>query len=229
MWLYRLNFDMLGWLCGRYWRLSLAGRPDAIPSRGPVLLTANHQSFGDPWFISMAFPRHVRYLITDTWYYRSKTWKALFDAYNGIPLDSADPGATIDRVCRCLDAGDVVGIFPEGRISHDGRLQSFRSGVARIASRTGAPVIALGIRGSHRSLPRNRRLPRPARVTIHVDPPVTYAQVTGRSRPCKPGHVEFTDYLFRRTRDLCGDLEAEAHEPTAAGLRAALPGPSDEV
>jgi 1-acyl-sn-glycerol-3-phosphate acyltransferase len=228
MWLYRLNFDVLGWVMGRYWRLGLAGRADAIPRRGPILLTANHQSFMDPWFISMAFPRHVRYLITDTWYYRSKLWETVFDAYNGIPLDSATPGVTIDRICTRLEAGEVVGIFPEGRISHDGRLQEFRSGVARIASRTGVPVVALGIRGSFRSLPRTRRVPRPTRVTIHVDPPVTYAQVTGRSRPSKPGHAEFTDYLHRRTLDLSGELEAEVPAPAAPTLQAAVPRPSDD-
>lgn len=231
MLLYRLNFDVFGWLFGRYWRLSIRGHVDEIPARGPAIVTANHQSFGDPWFISAVFPRHVRYLITDNWFYKNRIWETVFRSYNGIPLDSENPNATIDTVCACLEAGDVVGIFPEGRISHDGKLQAFKSGTARIASRTGAPVIPLGIRGSFESLPRTTRIPRPRRITIHVGRPVTYEEITGRVRPCKPGHLEFIEHLHRETLRLAGQDEtaaAEARPSSASGLQPAIQRSSED-
>jgi len=222
MWLYRLNFDLLGGVFARYWRLRLRGAVDRVPVHGPVLVTSNHESFLDPWLISMVFPRRVRYLITSTWYYRSPVWEAFFRAYGGIPVADV-PSATIDAVHDRIVAGDVVGVFPEGKISHDGRIQPFKSGVARIASRTGAPVVPLGIRGSFESIPRTRRIPRPTRVEIHVGEPMTYAETTGFARPCRPGHLAFTNELFRRTRALAGQTSG-ADVATAAEESVPPPG-----
>lgn len=167
MWLYRFN-HVLGPVLGLYWRLGLQGRIESIPTRGPLIVAANHASYLDPWLIGMVFPRPVRYLITRQWYDRSNAWRAFFRAFGVEPIRMTSGAATVEAVCVLLDRGDVVGVFPEGRISQDGRVGRFRSGLAHIAARSGAPVLPVGIRGGYESLPRHARVPRPRRVTVHV-------------------------------------------------------------
>src|SRR5262249_34040197 len=138
------------------------------PPSGPLILVSNHSSFLDPWFIGMAFPRLVRYLIDSDWYAASPAYRALFRSFGTIPVRSKRPEETVVAVCQSLDREEAVGIFPEGSVSPDGRLRRFRTGILHIAARSGAPVLPLGIRGAFESLPRSKRLPRPSRVTIHV-------------------------------------------------------------
>lgn len=173
MWLYRLNKQLspLGWL---YWRLGLEGARDAIPREGPLILAPNHSSFFDPWFIGMAFPRPVRYLITHHWYYGGRVWQGLLRSGGAVPVKERDPRGTIELVCEHLGQGQVLGIFPEGRISHDGRVGKLQTGLARMAAKSAAPVMPVGVRGAYESLPRHRRLPRPSRVRVWLGEPIHF-------------------------------------------------------
>jgi 1-acyl-sn-glycerol-3-phosphate acyltransferase len=203
MWLYRLN-HALGPLIGLYWRLGLEGAVESIPRRGPLLLLSNHASFLDPWLIGMAFPRYIRYLITNRWYERSPLWKGVFRAFGTEPMQTGNPRATIEAVCRVLSRGEVTGIFPEGRISDDGRIQPFRAGATRIAALSGAPVLPLGIRGNYRSLPRHRRFPRPVRVRVHVGEPMVFPGSPTNGPPPRTESVAFQVELLREICRLAG-------------------------
>jgi 1-acyl-sn-glycerol-3-phosphate acyltransferase len=232
MWLYRLN-RLFGPVVGLYWRLGLHGAVDAIPSTGPLIVASNHASYLDPWFIGMTFPRPIRYLVTHRWYYKSPTWNAVFRAYGTEPVRADDPLATVEAVCKLLSDGTATGIFPEGRISHDGRLQRFRPGLAWIAARSGAPVVPIGIRGSFESLPRHRRLPGPVRVTVHVGNPMVYPGGPSEDRPSPEASQTFQDHVFREIARLAGQLESLEAPPArrlecrrdADGGAAPLPSP----
>jgi 1-acyl-sn-glycerol-3-phosphate acyltransferase len=204
MWLNVLNTRCLGSVFGVYWRLGMRGAVRAIPKRGPLIVAANHSSFLDPWFIAMRFPRTLRFLITDKWYYKNALWKELFRAYGAIPMRAGDPLGTIDIVCRNLDNGDAIVVFPEGRITYDGRMQRFRSGVARIAARSGVAVLPVGVRGAFRSLPRHRRFPRPTRVTVHVSEPIRFEGDAGRRKPALEEIRAFNETLFEKISRLTG-------------------------
>lgn len=173
MWLYRFNKQLypLGWV---YWRLGLEGAKDAIPRQGPLILAPNHSSFFDPWFIGMAFPRPVRYLINHQWYYRSRAWQGLFRSFGTVPVKQRDPRGTIEVVCEHLGQGQVFGIFPEGKISGDGRVGKLQTGLARMAAMSAAPVMPVGVRGAFESLPRHRRVPRPSRVRVWLGEPIHF-------------------------------------------------------
>ncbi len=198
MWLYTLNMR-LGPLVGLYWRLSLSGDVAAVPREGPLILAPNHSSFLDPWLVGMVFPRPVRFLMQRRWYDRSRLWNGLFRAYGTIPSEASGT-ATVSAVCRRLDAGDAVGVFPEGHISRTGKIQRFRPGLSLMAARSGAPVLPVGIRGGYESLPWNRRVPRPVRVTIHVGPPRVFP---GGPRSEPPTPAESREFLREVFREVC--------------------------
>jgi 1-acyl-sn-glycerol-3-phosphate acyltransferase len=157
----------------------------------------------------MAFPRPVHYLITRKWYDRSPAWRALFDAFGTEPVRAEDPAATVRAVCDLLARGAVVGIFPEGSISRTGHLRRFRSGIARIAAQSGAPVIPVGIRGAFESMPLHRAIPRPSRVRIHVGEPFAFPDAPLREDPGADAVCAFRDDVFERIRRL-SDQQVEA-------------------
>jgi 1-acyl-sn-glycerol-3-phosphate acyltransferase len=103
-----------------------------------------------------------------------------------------------------LDRGDCVGIFPEGKISPDGKIQRFRAGIALVAARSGAPVVPLGIRGAFDSIPRHRKLPRRGAITVHVGTPLRFADEPLTGRLPLRGLIEFRHRLYRTVVELSG-------------------------
>jgi len=188
MWLY-LTTCKLAPALRLYWDLRIEGPVHAVPQTGPLLVASNHVSFLDPWWIALKFPRPVRYLINRAWYDRSRAWRAFFDANGTLPVDADDPRATIAAVCRALEAGQAVAVFPEGGISPDGRLRKFRSGIARMAAQSGAPVVPLALVGAYDSLPRTRRVPRPGRIRIRIGEPRTFPG-SPRATPAEAGELQ---------------------------------------
>ena len=214
MWLNRMNVAA-GVVIGLYWRLGLDGPKRNIPREGPLIVAGNHSSFLDPWFISLSFPRRLSYLITHRWYYRSKLWEFLFRAWGTIPVKERDPRGTIEQLCERLSRGDVIGMFPEGKISYDGRIQKLQTGVARVAAASGAPVLPVGIRGAYESLPRSRRFPRPSRVRVVVGEPVLFPGAP-LERPGREAIEAFNAELMRQLTELSGkpaQVPAGAPEP----------------
>lgn len=196
-------------MIGAYWRLRLVGETRTIPSDGPAIVAANHASFLDPWWIGMSFPRPIRFLIARDWYERSAAWEGVFRAFGVIPVEEGSPRNTLEAIRSVLDRGEIVGVFPEGRISPDGRLQRFRSGVARIAERSGSPVVPIGLRGNFASLPKGRRLPRPVRVDVHVGAPMRMPTESADSTPANRRVRDFTEELRQRIAALSGGEDGE--------------------
>jgi 1-acyl-sn-glycerol-3-phosphate acyltransferase len=171
--------------------------PGAVPSKGPAIVVANHACFLDPWLFGVVtFPRVIHFLINHDWYNKSAPWRAFFDGHGVIPIEPKDPALTVEKVCNALGEGKVVGVFPEGRISYDGRIRRFRSGVARIAAVSGAPVIPVGVHGAYESLPRTKKFPRPRKVTVRVGAPLRYP-----GSPCQDPSL--SDLMKFRDRTFC--------------------------
>jgi 1-acyl-sn-glycerol-3-phosphate acyltransferase len=189
------------WPCTRlYWRLRLTGAVQAIPRRGPVLLVANLSSFLDPWLAAVVFPRPIRWLINDDWYHRSRPWNRLLRSVGVEPVRSQSPRATVEAVCHILGQGGVVGLFPEGQFSDDGRIGPFLRGHCYVAAKSGAPLLPLGIRGSFASLPRDRRFPKPVRITMEVGEPLFFP---GSPHKGAPPRSESRWFHERIIRDVC--------------------------
>jgi 1-acyl-sn-glycerol-3-phosphate acyltransferase len=133
-----------------FYRLDKSGL-DNIPGKGPAVLVCNHVSFVDPLVLLAASPRPIRFVM-DHRIFRTPIISFVFRTGKAIPIASAkeDEGLlneAYEKVAEALANGELVGIFPEGRITDSGELYPFRGGIRRIVERTPVPVIPLALKG----------------------------------------------------------------------------------
>jgi 1-acyl-sn-glycerol-3-phosphate acyltransferase len=122
-----------------------------IPDEGAAVLVCNHVSFVDALVIAAGCPRPIRFVM-DHNIFKVPLLNFVFRTAKTIPIASAkeDPQAlerAYDEVAKALEDGDLVGIFPEGKITSTGDMNEFKSGIKRIIDRTPVPVIPLALRG----------------------------------------------------------------------------------
>jgi 1-acyl-sn-glycerol-3-phosphate acyltransferase len=122
-----------------------------IPEEGAAVLVCNHVSFVDPIVIAAASRRPIRFVM-DYRIYRTPLINFVFRHMHAIPIAPArdDPAmmeAAFEAVASALEAGELVAIFPEGKITDTGELYPFRPGVQRIVGRTPVPVIPMALQG----------------------------------------------------------------------------------
>ena len=126
-------------------------RTGAIPDEGAGLIIANHVSFIDAIIIQAITPRPIRFIM-DHRIYRFPVINLIMRAMRIIPIasryeDEALMHAAFEEVSQALREGELVGIFPEGKITRSGELNTFKAGMERILSRDAAPLIPIGLRG----------------------------------------------------------------------------------
>jgi 1-acyl-sn-glycerol-3-phosphate acyltransferase len=124
---------------------------DQVPEDGPAVIVCNHVSFVDALVIMAACKRPIRFVM-DHHIFRWPVLNFVFRTSKAIPIASAkeDPAMmdrAFDEVAKALDAGDLVGIFPEGKITADGNINPFRPGITRILARNPVPVVPMALRG----------------------------------------------------------------------------------
>ncbi|MBL8251504.1 MAG: MFS transporter [Candidatus Competibacter sp.] len=122
-----------------------------IPDQGPVLVVCNHVSLMDALVVGGCCRRPVRFVM-DHQIFKIPILNFVFRTAGAIPIASArtDPEilkGAYERVADYLEQGEVVGIFPEGRLTPDGEIGSFKSGIERILQRTPVPVVPMALRG----------------------------------------------------------------------------------
>ena len=132
------------------YRLEKSGLEN-IPEKGPAVLVCNHVSFVDPLVVLAASPRPIRFVM-DHRIFATPVISFVFRTGKAIPIAPAkvDPKlleAAYDEVSKALREGELVAIFPEGRITDNGELYPFRAGIERIVERDAVPVIPLALRG----------------------------------------------------------------------------------
>jgi 1-acyl-sn-glycerol-3-phosphate acyltransferase len=122
-----------------------------IPDKGPAVLVCNHVSFVDALVIGGSIRRPVRFVMYYK-YFQIPLINFLFRTAKAIPIAAAKEDAELlqaafDQIDAELDAGNLVCIFPEGGITHDGEIQTFRPGVEKIVERRAVPVIPIALAG----------------------------------------------------------------------------------
>ncbi len=151
----------------RFFDLHVEGL-ERVPPSGPYIVAANHHNYLDGVVLGATAPAPIAFLVMP------RVWRAtplhpLLHRHLGsirLRLDGADAGA-LRAALVSLQAGRVVGIFPEGPFSVRGQLEAGLPGVALLALRSGAPVVPVGIRGTYEAL-AGRRLYVPRRSALGV-------------------------------------------------------------
>lgn len=165
------------------YRLRYEGR-EQIPREGACLVVCNHVSFIDWFIITAACRRPVRFVM-DHHFYKVPGAKLFFNAAKAIPIAPAKEDAALkekafDDIAVQLADGQIVCIFPEGKITHTGAMNSFRPGVERILQRTPVPVYPMAINGlwgsffSRKGGSAMSSLPRPSHreILVRCGPPL---------------------------------------------------------
>jgi 1-acyl-sn-glycerol-3-phosphate acyltransferase len=165
------------------WRLNVTGAHH-VPAEGPAIFCPNHISFFDSLVLPCVLPRRISYVgkaeYMDSW----KT-RYIFPAIGMIPIDREGGSASqraLDTATRVLERGELFGIYPEGTRSRDGRLHRGHTGPARLALRTGAPLIPVGFRGTDRIQPAGAAMPQPFRsCQVNIGAPIDVTRYSDRA------------------------------------------------
>jgi 1-acyl-sn-glycerol-3-phosphate acyltransferase len=156
------------------WRPKVTGLEN-LPPTGPVLLASNHLSVVDSFIIPIMVSRPV-YFLAKNEYFQGTVLRTIMTRLNQIPVDRSGGRASLmalDAALPVLREGQVLGIFPEGTRSPDGRLYRGRPGVAKLALDAGATVLPVGLLGTEKIQPIGARLPRVGGpVEMRIGPPL---------------------------------------------------------
>jgi 1-acyl-sn-glycerol-3-phosphate acyltransferase len=160
----------VGFLSRLFFKIEFSG-VENIPEHGGVVIAANHQTYLDPFWLSLEVKRPTRYLAwSDAFRWpivgRGLVWLGAWP----LALEGSDPGA-IRRSLQWLREGGVVVIFPEGgRSTASGELERFKAGAVRLALEANVPILPVTIKGGNRIWPRGWRLPHLGKVEVIYHP-----------------------------------------------------------
>jgi 1-acyl-sn-glycerol-3-phosphate acyltransferase len=187
-----------------------------VPRTGPVIIAGNHISFADEIFTPLAARRRVLYFAKAEYFtgvgLRGRLMAALFHGLGQVPVERGDTrsaAAVVDIGVGLLRQGAVLGIFPEGTRSPDGSLYRFRTGVARLALRSGAPVVPVGIVGTRAVQPPGSRRWHLAPVEVNFGPALHFGERAAQERSARVLR-EITDTVRVAVQDLSRQTYVDA-------------------
>ena len=159
---------------------------EAIPVKGPAIMVSNHLSFSDSFFLPLVTQRRITFLAKQEYFtgkgIKGLISKAFFKGVGQVPIDRTSgraAEAAITTGVRILDEGHLLGIYPEGTRTADGRLYRGKTGVARMALESGAPVIPVAMIGTYEIQPPGRIWPNIRRVGICFGDPLDFSRYDG--------------------------------------------------
>jgi 1-acyl-sn-glycerol-3-phosphate acyltransferase len=207
------------------WRPKVTGLGH-LPRTGPVIMASNHLSVVDSLVIPIMVKRPV-YFLAKNEYFRQPLMRTIMTGLNQIPVDRSGGRASLmalDAALPVLRDGQVLGIFPEGTRSPDGRLYRGRPGVAKLALDAGATILPVGLVGTEKVQPIGARLPRfGVDIEMRVGPPLDLSR--WRDAPVDSRVLrEITGALMAEIRALTGQEYVGRYAPR--GGRGGAVGPS---
>jgi 1-acyl-sn-glycerol-3-phosphate acyltransferase len=157
-----------------------------VPAHGAVILASNHLSFIDSVFLPLVVDRHVSFLAKSDYFTRNgfKGWatKSFMIATGQIPIDRSGGKASEDSLntgLAVLARGEILGIYPEGTRSPDGKLYRGRTGVARMILEGEVPVVPVAMVDTEKIMPIGTRLPKVGRIGIVIGEPLDFSRFRG--------------------------------------------------
>ncbi|MGW2473319.1 lysophospholipid acyltransferase family protein [Streptomyces sp. NPDC001665] len=185
MFYYVLKYVVLGPVLRLLFRPVIEGA-EHIPDDGAAIVAGNHLSFSDHFLMPAILKRRITFLAKAEYFtgpgVKGRLTAAFFRSAGQIPVDRSGKEAgqaAIREGIGVLERGELLGIYPEGTRSHDGRLYKGKVGVAVMAIRTGVPVVPCAMVGTFEIQPPGRRLPRLKPVTIRFGEPLEFSRYAG--------------------------------------------------
>ncbi|MEU5435356.1 lysophospholipid acyltransferase family protein [Streptomyces sp. NPDC020719] len=206
---YVLKYVLLGPLLRLLFRPRIEGL-EHIPQEGPAIVAGNHLSFSDHFLMPVMLKRRITFLAKQEYFtgpgIKGRLTAAFFRAIGQIPVDRSGKEAgqaAIREGLGVLAKDELLGIYPEGTRSHDGRLYKGKVGVAVMALRAQVPVIPCAMVGTFEIQPPGQVVPRIRRVTIRFGEPLDFSRYLGMENE-KAILRAVTDELMYKILDLSG-------------------------
>lgn len=186
-----------------------------IPEDGPAILASNHLSFSDSVFLPLVIDRKVQFLGKSEYFtgkgLKGAATKAFMTGVGTIPVHRGGGKASeaaLRTALQVLAAGDLFGIYPEGTRSPDGRLYRGKTGVARIAIESGAPIIPVAMIGTDVAQPIGKRVPSRVEIGVRIGAPIDPTPYRGRQDD-REALRELTDAVMTAIQALSGQEYAD--------------------
>ncbi|GGX78070.1 lysophospholipid acyltransferase family protein [Streptomyces minutiscleroticus] len=185
MFYYVLKYVLLGPLLRGLFRPTVQGL-DHVPATGAAIVAGNHLSFSDHFLMPAILKRRITFLAKAEYFtgpgVKGRLTAFFFRSAGQIPVDRSGKEAgqaAIREGLRVLRGGDLLGIYPEGTRSHDGRLYKGKVGVAVMALKAGVPVVPCAMIGTFEAQPPGRKIPRVRPVAIRFGEPLDFSRYAG--------------------------------------------------
>jgi 1-acyl-sn-glycerol-3-phosphate acyltransferase len=182
---YVLKYVLLGPLLRLVFRPRIEGL-EHVPSSGRAIVAGNHLSFADHFLMPAILKRRITFLAKAEYFtgpgIKGRLTAAFFRSIGQIPVDRSGKEAgqaAIREGLGVLNKDELLGIYPEGTRSHDGRLYKGKVGVAVMALRAQAPVVPCAMIGTFEAQPPGRKLPRIHPVVIRFGKPLDFSRYAG--------------------------------------------------
>ena len=190
-----------------------------IPASGGAILASNHLSVSDSVFLPASLERSVVFLAKDD-YFNGKGIKGRIVAWffrniNQLPMDRSDGQKSAESLASAksaLNEGKLLGIYPEGTRSPDGRLYRAKLGVAKLALETGVPVIPVAMINTDKVQPIGQRLPHPGRVGIKIGKALDFSHLRAEAADPKVMR-QVADEIRQAINRLSGQTYADVYAP----------------
>jgi 1-acyl-sn-glycerol-3-phosphate acyltransferase len=182
-----MKYVVLGPLLRLFFRPRIEGA-DRIPATGGAVLASNHLAVADSFFLPLMVSRRVTFLakreyFTDTGL-KGFLKRCFFAGVGQVPIDrssGAAAQAALDTGVRLLTGGSLLGIYPEGTRSPDGRLYKGKTGLARMVLEARVPVIPVVMVGTDKANPIGSKMWRPYPIRIRIGEPLDFSRYDGLS------------------------------------------------
>ncbi|MGW5427363.1 lysophospholipid acyltransferase family protein [Streptomyces sp. NPDC004059] len=185
MFYYLLKYVLLGPLLRLIFRPRIEGLEN-VPDSGPAIVAGNHLSFSDHFLMPAMLRRRITFLAKAEYFtgpgLKGRLTAFFFRSAGQIPVDRSgkDAGqAAIREGLKVLGRGELLGIYPEGTRSHDGRLYKGKVGVAVMALKAGVPVVPCAMIGTFEAQPPGKVIPNVHPVTIRFGKPLDFSRYAG--------------------------------------------------
>jgi 1-acyl-sn-glycerol-3-phosphate acyltransferase len=197
-----------------------------VPKSGAVVLATNHLSFIDSIFLPLVVARPVVFLAKSEYFTGKglKGWatRVFFQAAGQLPIDRSGgkaSEASLNTGLKVLSEGSILGIYPEGTRSPDGKLYRGRTGVARMVLESGVPVVPVAMIGTEHVMPIGTRLPKVRRIGIIIGEPIDFTRFEGMEGD-RFVLRSVTDELVYRLRGLSGQEYVDVYASSVKEQRA---------